>query len=305
MKIKRKAVVAGQFYPRSKEELIQIIEDCFLDKDFGIGKHLEIGERKSHRSIIGGVCPHAGYVYSGSAATHTIQKIASEGVPNTVIILGTQHTGYRDIGTMVDGEWEIPLGTLEIDSETANALVNNCNLIKNDHDAFFGYPHGHEHNIEVQLPFLKYMADKAGVKLKIVPIKIGVMNLQKLVELGKSIGKTLNEIENKQFFILASSDMTHKSPHNYRNPKNDLDEMREVDYAVINSIKEYNWEKTFENALKTTVCGPQTITTAMVACKEMGATKAEFLKYYNSYEKMGGNGPCDYAVGYLSAVFIK
>ncbi|MHA1339041.1 MAG: AmmeMemoRadiSam system protein B [Promethearchaeota archaeon] len=305
IKIKRKPIVAGQFYPRFKGELVELIEACFLDKEFGVGQSLKIGDKKKVRSIIGGVCPHAGYYYSGAAAAHTIQKMATEGVPDTVVILGTQHTGYSSVALMKEGEWDTPLGSLEIDSDIAEALLSNSDLIINDESAFFGFPHGREHNIEVQLPFLKYMADKGNTKLKIVPIKVGTTNFKKILGLGQSIGRTLNEINEKQIFILASSDMTHKSPRNVQNPKKDLKEMRDADFAVIDAIKKYDWKKTLENALNTTVCGPQTITTAMIACKEMGATKSEFLKYYNSYEKVGGAGPCDYAVGYLSVVFVR
>ena len=85
----------------------------------------------------------------------------------------------------------------------------------------------------------------------------------------------------------------------------DLKDMRRADEAVIDAIKSYDWKDTLEKALDTTVCGPQTITCAMIACKELGAKSAEILKYYNSYEKMGGEGPCDYSVGYLSAIFKR
>jgi AmmeMemoRadiSam system protein B len=63
---------------------------------------------------------------------------------------------------------------------------------------------------------------------------------------------------------------------------------------------------TLETAIKIgSICGPQTITTAMIACKKLGAIKGEILKYYTSYEKTVREGPTDYCVAYLSAVFVK
>jgi len=303
--MKRKAAVAGGFYPRFKDELIETIESCFMDKEFGPGKSLEIGVEKKPRTILGGICPHAGYSYSGAAVANTMQRIASEGLPDTIIILGTQHTGYYDIALMDSGEWETPLGNIGIDGELAKAIMAESELIINDESAFFGYPHGREHNIEVQLPFIKYMSEKAGKDVKFVPIKIGSTKFKKLKDCGEAIGRAAKSQGDKSIIIIASSDMTHKSPSNYKNPESDLKAMKRADNAVINAIKSYDWKNTLERALDTTVCGPQTITTAMIACKELKATKAEILKYYNSYEKGGGNGPCDYAVGYLSAVFLK
>ena len=81
--------------------------------------------------------------------------------------------------------------------------------------------------------------------------------------------------------------------------------MKEKDTAVINSVSDYDWKQTYINAQKTSVCGPQTIVTAMIAAKNLGATEGKVMKYYTSYEKMGGKGPCEYSVGYMSAVFTS
>ena len=49
---------------------------------------------------------------------------------------------------------------------------------------------------------------------------------------------------------------------------------------MIQTIKDYDWKETLTNALKTTVCGPQTITAAMIVCMELGAKTSEILTYY-------------------------
>ncbi len=147
---------------------------------------------------------------------------------------------------------------------------------------------------------------KTQKEIQFIPIKIGIMDIENIKKIGDAIGRAVKKQSgNKDIVIIASSDMTHKSPRNYAKPKKDLENMLKADELVINSIKTYNESETFENAQKTTVCGPQTITTAMFVCKELGANKAEILKYYNSYEKMGGKGPCEYSVGYMSAIFKK
>ena len=299
----RKAAVAGSFYPFNKNTLTQTIEKCFSDPDFGPGILVPNTNDVSHRSILGGVCPHAGYSYSGPAAAHTIKAIFEDKCPESVIILGTQHTGYRGISLMKDGSWEIPLGNVEIDTSTAKNLLEKSNLIREDEAAFSGF-HSREHNIEVQLPFLHFAASLYNREITIVPIKIGDMNLQHLEEIGNAIGKVISS-SNKDIAVIASSDMTHKQPQNYYQPADDLMDMKRRDQAVCDAILKYNWSDAYENALQTSVCGPQTITTSMVACKELGANESQILKYYTSYEKTGGKGPCEYSVGYLSAIFTR
>lgn len=297
----RKAAVAGSFYPYNKQKLIQKIEECFIDPVFGPGMLKINPNSNSARTVFAGVCPHAGYGYSGSAAVHTIKALFEEKCPDSVIILGTQHTGYHGISLMKEGAWETPLGQVQIDFELANSILKGSKFVKEDNYAFFGF-HGKEHNIEVQIPFIQYAANLYGKEVKIVPIKVGDMNLQHLEDIGKAIGEVIKSYS-EDIVIISSSDMTHKQPRNYYQPEQDLKNMYSKDKAVIDAISQYNWTKTFENALSTSVCGPQTIVSGMIVAKELGATSSKVLKYYTSYEKMGGKGPCEYSVGYLSAIF--
>jgi len=297
----RRAAVAGSFYPRNQEQLMETIEECFRDADFGPGEIIPNRNSPSKCTILGGVCPHAGYVYSGAATAHTIKAIFEERCPETVIILGTQHTGYYGISVMRAGKWETPLGNISIDNPIAEAILSRSTLIKADNAAFTG-SHAREHNIEVQLPFLQYAAQQYKKQLEIVPITLGDMNLNHLEQVAKEIASVIKETK-KDIVLIASSDMTHKQPRNYYQPAEDLNDMRERDTAVFDAVTRYDWKNVYENALKTTVCGPQTIVTGMLVCQERGAKSAEVLKYYTSYEKMGGSGPCEYSVGYLSAIF--
>lgn len=297
MVLKRKTCVAGSFYPRYKPDLIEIIEQSFLDKNFGVGKPFKC-ENLESRTIYGGISPHAGYVYSAACASFTFFNLFKEKIPDTVIVLGTTHTGYSEIALLEEGFWETPLGDIEIDSELGKKIAENSNTIKIDQSAYLGFPHSREHNIEVQLPFIVYCSDN---KSKLVPITIGSMNFKVLNEIAIDIA-TVIKSENKDIVLIASSDMTHKQPKNIMNPKEDLDEMRIDDQKVLDSFNENNPEKVFNNARATTVCGPQTITTLMLICNNLDVKTPEVLKYYTSYAKGGGTGPCEYCVGYFSGI---
>src|SRR4030042_316819 len=86
----RTPAVAGMFYEGDEASLRRQIEQCFLGP-LGPGKLPKV--QKGKRVIMGGVAPHAGYVYSGMVAAHLYGRIAEDGLPDAFIIIGPNHTG--------------------------------------------------------------------------------------------------------------------------------------------------------------------------------------------------------------------
>ena len=293
--VTRHAMVAGHFYPRFKPDLLNILKESFTDNEFGPGEEPKTLNQKQ-RSIIGGVSPHAGYVFSGCCADFTFLNLFKERIPDTVIVLGTDHIGYGKVALMDEGAWETPLGNIHIDEELSEKILDNSNIVINDESAFIGHPFGREHNIEVQLPFIKYCAQEKDVKF--IPIKVSVKDFNILSKLSNDIAKSI-ESYNKDVVIVASSDMTHKEVYDSKQ----LEKFKERDQQVIDSFVAFNPEKTLEAASKTTVCGAQTITSLMMICKNLNANKGKLLKYYTSSEKVGSFS--GYCVGYFSGVLIK
>ncbi len=291
----RKAAVAGSFYPGNRPDLIKIMKESFLDSEFGPGKEFET-LNMDKRTVIGGVSPHAGYVYSGCAAAFTFLYLFQEKIPDTVIVLGTDHIGYGKIGLMEEGEWETPLGNISIDEELSKAILDCSETITNDESAFIGFPFGREHNIEVQLPFIKYCSQDKIVKF--VPIKISTKAFNVLNKVASDISRAIESYD-KDVVIVASSDMTHKEVYDSKQ----LAKFKEKDQKVIDSFVALNPEKTLNAASETTVCGSQTITSLMLICKNLNASKGKLLQYYTSSEKTGNIS--GYCVGYFSGIIIK
>ncbi|MHA2007825.1 MAG: AmmeMemoRadiSam system protein B [Promethearchaeota archaeon] len=292
----RRASHAGSWYRGSKKDLIEALDGYFTDEKFGPNEPL-VTSNKDERTIVGGVSPHAGMDYSGPCAAFTYLNLFSEKIPDTVIILGTDHVGFRKVALMEEGEWETPLGNLSIDEELSRRILENSKTVQSDSSLFVGLPAEQEHNIEIQLPFIKYCSLKQEVK--IVPIKIaGTKDFAALKDIATGIAKAINII-NKDVVVVASSDMSHKQV----NDSNQLDKFKKIDLDVIEEFIKLNPENTLKNALKTSVCGPQTITTLLLICKNLNATKGQLLKYYTSSEKTGSIG--GYCVGYFSGVLIK
>ncbi|MFH0897516.1 MAG: AmmeMemoRadiSam system protein B, partial [Candidatus Bathyarchaeota archaeon] len=191
---------AGTFYSSSAAALKKQVEECFLHR-FGPGNlpKVEAGPQK----LTSLISPHAGYMFSGPIAANGYYLAAQEGRPDTVIILGPNHTGYGSgVSIMVEGVWRTPLGDVEVDTELAKDIQQSSELIDIDENA-----HRFEHSIEVQLPFLQYVY---GTTFKLVPICMMMQDLQTSCDVGESAAKAAS---GRNVLIIASTDMSHYEPH--------------------------------------------------------------------------------------------
>ncbi|HDI12307.1 MAG TPA: AmmeMemoRadiSam system protein B [Candidatus Bathyarchaeota archaeon] len=282
MKIRRPSQ-AGMFYAGNPEDLKKQIEECFLHK-FGPGKIPKVAE-DGPRKIIGLVCPHAGYIYSGPIAAHAYYRLAIDGKPETFVIMGPNHMGYGSaIALMNEGVWRTPLGDIEIDYGTASKILRASELIDIDDTA-----HKYEHSIEVQLPFLQYLY---GSEFKFVPIAFLMQDIESCREVGKALAKAL---EGRNAVIIASTDMTHYEPHERASRK---------DRLALNAIEKMNEEEFYSTveSYRISACGYGPVIALIVASKLLGAKKAEILCYKTSGDIVG-----DYSsvVGYASACFTR
>jgi AmmeMemoRadiSam system protein B len=279
----RRPTQAGAFYEGDVDTLKTQIENCFL-QEFGPKKRPKVN-RNGPREIIGLVCPHAGYMFSGSVAANAYYELASDGAPDTVVILGPNHTGYGSALAVVnEGFWRTPLGDVEIDGETANRIVQETRIVDVDELA-----HRFEHSIEVQLPFLQYLY---GSEFKFVPICFQMQDLSSAVEVGKALVEVL---ANKNAVVIASSDMTHYEPQGNAAAK---------DMAALKAVEAMD-EKRFYSIIETrnvTACGYGPIAAVMTAAKGLGAKEAKLLCYKSSGDVTG-----DYSsvVGYAAVSFKK
>ncbi len=191
---------AGAFYEGTPESLRRQIEGCFLNR-LGPGRLPEIAKYGARR-VVGLVCPHAGYMFSGPVAAHSYYELAIDGKPDVAFIFGPNHTGLGSgLAIMNEGAWRTPLGDVEIDTEAANQVVRESRIVDVDEAA-----HSLEHSIEVQLPFLQYLY---GANFKFVPVCFLMQDLDSAREVGKAVAKVA---VHRNAVIIASSDMTHYEP---------------------------------------------------------------------------------------------
>ncbi|ABL88276.1 protein of unknown function DUF52 [Pyrobaculum islandicum DSM 4184] len=278
----RKPAVAGYFYESDREKLLQQLEWAI--------KH-ELGPKapqipKLGAETLGGVAPHAGYIYSGPVAAWVYSALAGFGKPDVFIIIGPNHYGIgAPVAIMKSGVWETPLGRVEIDGELAEKIMRYFKELEDDFHAF-----SREHSIEVQIPFIQYFFGD----VKIVPITIWRQTLSTSRELGKALANAIREY-GRRAYIIASSDFNHYEHHDITTKKDEM---------AIGKILQLDETGLFEVASKfdISICGIGPIGALIVAAKELGYKNVTLLKHATSGDTSGYR---EETVGYASIIFYR
>lgn len=270
----RRPAVAGQFYSDDGAALKREIEKCFMDP-LGPGRIPSLAE--GGRSILGMVVPHAGYMYSGPVAAHAYAKLAEDGFPKTFVVMGPNHTGRGSGIAVASDDFQTPLGTVPLDRELAKLVARD--LVDQDDEA-----HRAEHSIEVQLPFLQYFSPK----FKVVPICMGIQDLDSAVSVGKTIRSA---IKGRDVVVIASTDLSHYVRR---------DVAKKKDSMVIDAIKAMDSNALYRAVEDNNIsmCGYGPVIAMMTACS---GGRAQVLKYATS----GDVTPMNEVVGYVAAVIGK
>ncbi len=233
---------------------------------------------------MGLICPHAGYVYSGPVAAHSFYELAIDGKPDTVVLLGPNHTGYGSgLALMREGIWRTPLGDIEVDSKIADAILHETSIVDVDDVA-----HRYEHSIEVQLPFLQFLF---GNSFKIVPICFLMQDYDSALEIGRALTEALDA---SNTVVIASSDMTHYEPAKTAASK---------DQAALKAITDMDAKRFYETVetQNITACGYGPIT-SLITYGVGVCAKAHLLSYHNSGDITGDHSS---VVGYAAVSFKK
>jgi len=279
----RHPAVAGSWYAGTSAGLRAQIEECFTHR-LGPGKLPKVVE-KGPRNLVGLVCPHAGYMYSGPVAAHAYYELAKDGKPEVIVIFSPNHTGRGSaLAIMNEGVWRTPLGDVEIDAKTANQVLSESRVIDVDDRA-----HAYEHSIELQLPFLQCLY---GSAFKFVPVCFLMQDLESSREVGQATAKALS---GKNALVIASTDMTHYESQERAEKK----DMMAID-AAIKMDEERYYSVVESHAIST--CGYGPTIAAITAAKALGAKKAQLLCYKTSGDVTGDFSA---VVGYASIAFIK
>jgi len=254
--VRRKPAVAGYFYPGQREKLSEMIE--------------RLTELKMKREkAICVVSPHAGFVYSGPVAGAVFSAVL---LPDTFVILGPSHRGISSrFAVMKEGIWETPLGDVPLESHLAELIMKGSPLIVEDEMA-----HSEEHSLEVQLPFIQYFKKE----FSIVPICFSYnISYEELEVLARAVSHGIQEFK-REVLIVASTDMSHYVSQKTAEKK---------DFLAIDKVLKLDPKGLYDTVQREDIsmCGFQPTTSALIASKELGAKKAELIKYQTSGDTSG------------------
>jgi len=269
---------AGSFYPARREEVIRSIEWSFTHR---LGPGVKPSGLGSERLSYAYVVPHAGYMYSGPIAAHAYLSMSRERRPETVVLIGPNHTGLGlAVSVFREGYWRTPLGDVEVDSEVGRLIVEYTGFAAFDEKA-----HIYEHSLEVQVPFLQYIY---GSGFKIVPITV----MAQVPSISRGLAEAfLRVLEDNgvDALMVATSDLNHYEPH---------DVSVEKDMKLLEEALEPDPEGVFEvvDKLNVSACGPGPLASAVYIARIKGV-KPILLAHATSGDVTGEK---DWVVGYAS-----
>ncbi|HKZ98737.1 MAG TPA: AmmeMemoRadiSam system protein B [Thermoplasmata archaeon] len=266
----RVPAVAGQFYEDDRDALLRQIEGCYTHR-LGPGAVPKV--REGPRKLRGLVVPHAGLMYSGPVAAHAYKALAEDGLPETFVILGPNHTGLGAgvaVGTV---DWETPIGPVRCERDLAKAIAAKRPATEDL------VAHRFEHSIEVQLPFLVHLGSRAPF----VPVCIGTQDYDQAVPVGEAVR---DAIRGRDAVVIASTDFSHYIPKDdaYRIDKLAYDRILALDVRGF-------WDTVRTNDIS--MCGYGPVIAMMTAVHE---GRPELLKYATS----GDVSPMRDVVGYAA-----
>ena len=272
----REPAVSGKFYPGDKDDLTAMISKL-------TERMMPVSAEVSGKPILGGIVPHAGYIYSAQHATPFFQILSGhEPAPDTVLILCPNHYGYGpSLALDSNISWKTPLGQVDLDHDFYPYL--DMDIAPEAHQL--------EHSAEVMLPLLQFFLKKP---FAILPISMRDQTPQTAQQLARKILRA-NEKLKKKIAVIASSDFSH-----YISPE----EGKILDDKVLEKIREWDTEGVFMAICQDdiSVCGFGPIMTLMEMAKHtMKNPTMEILSRGHS----GETYPSPEVVHYISAVVYE
>lgn len=266
------------WYPENKTECEKTIEKL-INPDLYIEGKIPIS----------GICPHAGWYFSGEIAVNVIRILKEKNgdVKNIVIFGG--HLSEMNLPILETFEYaETPFGTLKSNKQIIELLKN--------HPYIQTVPYLQDNTIEILLPIVHYFF---GNKITIAGIYLPP-NL-KIIDILKVL---YNEFKEDTLFI-GSTDLTHYGP-NYGFFHNDssltpVEWVKNVnDKNFIELLLKMDEKEAIIHALKNkSACSAGAAVGALLIAKMAQVKSGTLLAYSTSYDKHKNSS----FVGYAGILF--
>jgi hypothetical protein len=266
----RKAAVAGSWYPATAKQLASMLDEQLAKTD-------EADELAG--DVVALIAPHAGLRYSGPVAAHAYRVLRDRSFDVAILVGPSHFIGFEGVALYGSGGFDTPFGVVRVDEATADRFLVESSVVHADTIA-----HAREHSLEMQLPFLRYLAPE----LRIVPLLIGRQTAETAEALASAI---VGVTSGTRTLLIASTDLSHY---------NDAATARRLDEVVIDCVGRFDADG-LQRALDRRpehACGGGAAVAIMRAARGLGATSASVLSYADSGDVSGDKSS---VVGYLAA----
>ena len=285
----RPPAVAGAFYPASADALRAGVEGYLKAASPAVPADLR---DVVPRALI---VPHAGYQYSGPTAAFGYKLLEGRKRPSRVVVIGpSHHAALAGVCAVADfSGFATPLGIVPVDADAC------AELLKAEPFRAMRAPHGPEHCIEVQLPFVQVLWPEAP---KIVPILAGELSPEQSRAAAAGIARILDD----DTLIIVSTDFTHYGQRFGFAPFAGVHgvelaaKIRELDMGAVKAVETLDPPAFRSYVARTgaTICGRVPVGVLLDLASQSRSSRAAFLRWDNSGETTGGYEDC---VSYVAA----
>ncbi len=239
--------VAGQFYPKERAQLIEMIENFSSSEREIIYKPKAI------------IVPHAGFIYSGDIAAKAYKALIPlvDNYKKIILLSPAHRKSVTGVAYHNARKFACPIGDIPVNAELLSILKTN-DSVYNDDEAF-----NFEHGLETHFPFISYIFRD----ISFLPLIVGNIDTQKLSDIFNLFWQA------DDILFIISSDLSHF--HNYEICKT-------LDHETTQHIINLNYEKINHDA----ACGYYPLCGALKLAKDNNQ-KCYLLSLKNSGDSIG------------------
>lgn len=264
------------------------------------------------------VTPHIDYRRGGSCYGKAFRTLLTV-QPEIIFLLGTSHQWSESLFLLTKKHFQTPLGVVNTDQRIVDAIARQYGYTRSFRDEFL---HKREHSLELQLPFIQYLAPHA----RIVPILVG--SFHKMLASGKYpdefeeyaafIHALANIIEaegltfHERCLFIAGVDMAHVGSY-FGDEKeiNDhwMHEVRGKDSEYLTAVRELDSYRIFDHVAADhdarRICGfPTMITLADLFNRLRLPLQAQEVDYQQAVNREHGCAVTFGSIAYYSSPLI-
>jgi AmmeMemoRadiSam system protein B len=269
----RPSAIAGTWYEGEAKALAANIDQYLKDVQLS----LPAGE------VMGVIAPHAGHRYSGHVAAHGFAALRGLS-PELVVLVGPYHDfASHPLLVTAHDAYSTPLGDIAVDKAALSQLQKQLDI------TLTPISRDREHSLEIELPFLQRMFDKA---FKLLPIMIRAQEPEVARKLGQALARV---VQGGRVLLVASTDLSHFHDH---------DTARMLDREMLQRFEAMDPDSIFEaeRSGKGFACGHAAVASVLWACLGLGGNMVKVVNHATSGDVTGDRSS---VVGYGAAVILK